>query len=156
MVYSMRNLKAQAAMEYLMTYGWAILIVVIVAAALFALGIFSPPTGSRCVGFANIGCPAEWQLDSGTDDLIVVLKNGAGQTINITTLNATIGGTTGQNTTAAGYSLGPGASTTIVFDNTFAGPGSGDSYSAQIELTYYLGSGTLDQKDTGTLSGAAL
>ena len=33
--------KAQSAMEYLMTYGWAILIVIIVAAALYALGIFT-------------------------------------------------------------------------------------------------------------------
>ena len=36
--------KGQAAMEYLMTYGWAILIVIIVAAALYALGIFNPAT----------------------------------------------------------------------------------------------------------------
>ena len=33
--------KAQSAMEYLMTYGWAILIIAIVLAALFSLGIFS-------------------------------------------------------------------------------------------------------------------
>ncbi len=33
--------KAQSAMEYLMTYGWAILIIAIVLAALFQLGIFS-------------------------------------------------------------------------------------------------------------------
>lgn len=36
-------MKAQsAAMEYLVTYVWVILIVVIVAAALFAPGIFNP------------------------------------------------------------------------------------------------------------------
>lgn len=35
-------LKAQAALEFLMTYGWAILIVVIVVGALFALGLTSP------------------------------------------------------------------------------------------------------------------
>lgn len=32
--------KAQAAMEYLMTYGWAILIVIVVVAALYAMGVF--------------------------------------------------------------------------------------------------------------------
>jgi len=37
-------LKAQSAMEYLMTYGWAILIISIVLAALFQLGVFNPMT----------------------------------------------------------------------------------------------------------------
>jgi hypothetical protein len=32
------SFKAQSAMEYLMTYGWAILIIAVVLAALFALG----------------------------------------------------------------------------------------------------------------------
>lgn len=34
--------KGQTALEYLMTYGWAILIVIIVVAALFALGLTKP------------------------------------------------------------------------------------------------------------------
>ncbi|MFP3278993.1 MAG: LamG domain-containing protein [Candidatus Micrarchaeota archaeon] len=36
--------KAQSAMEYLMTYGWAILIISVVLAALFQLGVFNPMT----------------------------------------------------------------------------------------------------------------
>ena len=34
--------RSQSAMEYLMTYGWAILVIAIVIAALFSLNIFSP------------------------------------------------------------------------------------------------------------------
>ena len=34
----------QSAMEYLMTYGWAILIIAVVLAALFELGVFNPMT----------------------------------------------------------------------------------------------------------------
>jgi len=37
-------IKAQSAMEYLMTYGWAILIIAVVLAALFQLGVFNPIT----------------------------------------------------------------------------------------------------------------
>ena len=37
-----RSLKSQSAMEYLMTYGWAILIIAIVMVAMFQLGIFNP------------------------------------------------------------------------------------------------------------------
>ncbi|MHB1830130.1 MAG: LamG domain-containing protein, partial [Candidatus Micrarchaeaceae archaeon] len=40
----LRNLKSQSAMEYLMTYGWAILIIAIVMVAMFSLGIFNPLT----------------------------------------------------------------------------------------------------------------
>ncbi|MGC8478929.1 MAG: hypothetical protein ACP5NE_03320, partial [Candidatus Micrarchaeia archaeon] len=35
------SLKAQSAMEYLMTYGWAILIIAVVLGALFQLGVFN-------------------------------------------------------------------------------------------------------------------
>ncbi len=35
-------LKAQSAMEYLMTYGWAILIIAVVLGAFFQLGVFNP------------------------------------------------------------------------------------------------------------------
>ena len=37
-----KKLKAQAAMEYLLVYAWAMLIIAIVFAALFYIGIFSP------------------------------------------------------------------------------------------------------------------
>ena len=69
--------KAQSAMEYLMTYGWAILIVIIVAAALYALGIFNPQTyvGSQATGFSNLGAPSEHQFVGSSDQFIVVLQN---------------------------------------------------------------------------------
>jgi hypothetical protein len=37
-------MKAQSAMEYLKLYGWIILIVMITAVALYALGVFNPAT----------------------------------------------------------------------------------------------------------------
>jgi hypothetical protein len=43
----MKN-KGQTAMEYLMTYGWAILIVIVVVAALFAMGVFKIGAGVKC------------------------------------------------------------------------------------------------------------
>lgn len=46
--------KAQAAMEYLMTYGWAILIIIVVVAALYAMGVFklgARVTCSPCFGY---------------------------------------------------------------------------------------------------------
>ena len=36
--------KSQSAMEYLMTYGWAILIIAVVLGAIYSLGLFNPAT----------------------------------------------------------------------------------------------------------------
>ena len=40
--------KGQTAMEYLMTYGWAILIVIVVIAALYSMGVFTVSPGVAC------------------------------------------------------------------------------------------------------------
>ena len=39
-----KHMNLQSAMEYLMTYGWAILIIAVVLGALFQLGVFNPMT----------------------------------------------------------------------------------------------------------------
>jgi hypothetical protein len=41
MVSDMRTFKIQSAMEYLMTYGWSILVIAVVLGVLFQLGVFS-------------------------------------------------------------------------------------------------------------------
>ncbi len=50
--------RAQSAMEYLMTYGWAILIIAVVLGALFALGIFNSAAflGNTCVAQPGFYC----------------------------------------------------------------------------------------------------
>ena len=39
---SHKTKRSQSALEYMMTYGWAILIIVIVAVILYSMGIFNP------------------------------------------------------------------------------------------------------------------
>lgn len=53
-----KRIRLQAAMEFLMTYGWAILIVAIVLGTIFQLGIFSAGslTGSSCVPIPGYLC----------------------------------------------------------------------------------------------------
>ncbi len=60
-----RAFRSQSAMEYLMTYGWAILIIAVVLAALFELGVFNPMT------FAPKASPGSCQ---------VIRPEGAGTT----------------------------------------------------------------------------
>ena len=50
--------KAQSAMEYLLTYGWAILIIAVVLGALFSLGLFNGnvAAGKGCVAQVGLLC----------------------------------------------------------------------------------------------------
>ena len=80
--------KAQAAMEFLMTYGWAILIVLIVLAALFYLGIFSPRSPNVCIAIAPITCP-DVKADAGLDTIALVLAASGVSTATITSYDLT-------------------------------------------------------------------
>ncbi|MGC8533630.1 MAG: hypothetical protein ACP5MV_03330 [Candidatus Parvarchaeum sp.] len=53
----LKSVKSQSALEYMMTYGWAILVIVIVAGVLYSLGIFSPSSSlsTTITGFSNPG-----------------------------------------------------------------------------------------------------
>ncbi len=53
------ELRLQSAMEYLMTYGWSILIVAVVLAVLFSLGVFNANSGggtSACIPLSGWQC----------------------------------------------------------------------------------------------------
>ena len=49
---------SQSAMEYLMTYGWAIIVILVVLAVLYTLGIFTPGAtlGNQCSGNFKFTC----------------------------------------------------------------------------------------------------
>ena len=68
--------KGQSAIEYLTTYGWAILILAIVLAAIVELGLFNPAqfTNQECVLPADFSCPY-YSLDSNGNMLLGVIQN---------------------------------------------------------------------------------
>ena len=152
--------KGQSAMEYLMTYGWAILIVIIVAAALYALGVFNPATyaGSRATGFANIGAPAtgQWKLGSTTpDNFELNLKNNLASRLNFTAVTISVGATTCTNGDFDGspfVSVGIGGTFKVEAD--CSGFTAGNTYTASVSLTYNnLDSGLTGFTETGTVTG---
>ncbi|MEM0146940.1 MAG: hypothetical protein QW091_01495 [Candidatus Micrarchaeaceae archaeon] len=77
-------MKAQSAMEYLMTYGWAILIIAVVLGALFSLGVFNAGSflGSQCLLQAGFSCPSLSMTTSGV--LTINLLQATSAPINIT------------------------------------------------------------------------
>jgi len=71
--------KGQSALEYLMTYGWALVVIVIVIAALFAFGVFNTPkqctqTGGQLLikGFDFNGDTIQLKIQNGSPDSVTV------------------------------------------------------------------------------------
>ena len=79
--------KAQAAMEFLMTYGWALLAVLVVIGALAYLGILDVETilPERCTFPVPLNCQDHVVNEN---SLQLVLLNGAGRGMNIRSIMA--------------------------------------------------------------------
>jgi hypothetical protein len=71
---AMKLKKAQSAMEYLMTYGWAILIIAVVLGALFSLGVFSGTgiLGTACIASSGYLCQNPIYLHTGGNVLVTL------------------------------------------------------------------------------------
>ena len=70
--------KSQAAMEFLMTYGWAILVVLVAIGALAYFGVLSPDRflPSKCQLPAGIAC-TDFKISTASG-VTIVLRNGLG------------------------------------------------------------------------------
>jgi hypothetical protein len=79
-------MKLQSAMEYLMTYSWAILVLSVVLGALFALGLFSPGgiVNTQCILPAGLACVNIFMISNGL--VFINLLQATTQPINITAL----------------------------------------------------------------------
>ncbi len=149
---SNKNKKAQAGLDFLMTYGWALLLIVLVVGALFALGIFNPNAflGNKAAGFAQVGVVG-YKVDS-AGVFSVKLRNQAGTQINITSMNATLGSQTLNYGTTTQIDNGKQSGTITV--GTFGSPpASGSSYSVAMQIGYTDTSTGFAYTNTGTVTG---
>jgi hypothetical protein len=76
-------MRGQASMEFLMTYGWAILVVLAAIATLAYFGVLSPDRflPQKCSMAPGIDC-AEHKITP--NSITIALRNGMGKHINIT------------------------------------------------------------------------
>ena len=105
--------KGQGAMEYLMTYGWAILVVMIVGVVLWQLGIFGGQGGSnKALGFSGgkIGA-IDATIKCTTTELNVTMTNQAGTSLSNIIVTAT--GDYDAGGAAAVVGFGAAAGTTL-------------------------------------------
>ncbi len=75
----MATFKLQSAMEYLMTYGWALLIISVVIVALVSIGIFNNPLGTTCIAAEGYTCQIG-QYSATTGNIQVTIGQDSGST----------------------------------------------------------------------------
>lgn len=152
----MKMAKGQAALEYLMTYGWALIAILIIAAVLFALGILNPETyqAGTCRGFGQIGY-FDHSADAGDNEFTIILGNGSGS--HIAANNATVYIDTdrdGSNDDSVSNSDKWGGSefyTFVLNDNDLT---EGQRYIIDVTIIYEKDDG-LEKKETAICSGIA-
>ncbi len=142
--------KGQTALEYLMTYGWAILIVIIVVSALYALGLAKPCrwVGTQITGFSGGGFQVETPKFNSAGTLVFDLKRIGSATVNATTISATKGTTT--QSTSYNQNMQTGNSTVITISNLGAAT-AGDCYALDATVNYIESTRTFTA--SGKISG---
>ena len=100
--------KAQSAMEYLMTYGWAILIIAVVLGALFSLGVFSSSSflGTACIPQSGYLCSNPVATPSG---LVVTLGQATGSSWSNVCFDFVATGTTVPTSCTSGAGVSEGS-----------------------------------------------
>jgi len=133
--------RGQVALEFLMTYGLAILVVLIAIGALSYFGILSPDRfiPRKCALEPGIGC-MDFKVDEST--VILVLRNGKGEDITINSIK--VGNCTGSSS----GTLNNGEQETYVISGCTNTPGK--KFIGDINLTFLSESG-LTHKHLGRL-----
>ena len=145
--------KSQSALEYMMTYGWAILVIVIVAAVLYSLGIFSPSSAisATVTGFSNLGSVTAQCI--GNQGLTIQLGDSVGYPIQITNISVSGNGKTVSMPEQS--NIDPSGSKVFYVSNICPSPSSRYSLSVTVSYTepgqIFPGPYT----STGTLTGSS-
>ena len=163
--FTVKSKRSQSALEYMMTYGWAILIIVIVAVILYSMGIFNP---SSSVTFTSSGFSPFTISSSLCNNLgykIAIIAGPIPNNANYITINKVfVTSATGANTTTASYTLTnpvtlkSGQSATILIPNV-ACTAAKVHYSLSAKIQYSYTASTLGLQTintTGTVAGTSI
>lgn len=106
-VNSLHSKKAQAAMEFLMTYGWALLVVLVAIGALAFFGVLNPGQflPDQCTMFSGISCTGYYANDF-TDTLTLTFQNGLGYAMTLVHVDVAVTAGTGPNTLPKSAAVG--------------------------------------------------
>ena len=140
--------KAQAAMEFLMTYGWALLVVLIAIGALAFFGVLNPSRflPNSCTLAPGFAC-TDFKADASGGNVEIVLQNGLGESLNNVRLELDKGSGAGNCATLhtfspSSYTFSDGGSTLFTLNCGLTPSLQGTKLKADLIITYTVGSGT--------------
>jgi len=142
--------RGQAAMEFLMTYGWAILVVLIAIGALAYFGVLNPSKflPESCTVGPGIGCD-DFKVET-TGAATIVLRNGLGQ--DLTGVTVVIDGNPADSGCDS-TTMADGGTITCVWDaGTLSTGTAGTSYKEDIIFSYTISGSSVSHSKTGTLT----
>jgi len=139
------NKKAQAAMEFLMTYGWAILVVLAAIGALAYFGVLSPGEflPEQCVLISGLSC-LDFTID--TDTTTIFVSNSLGTDMALTSV------TIGNCTSAFSNTIKNGDTYTITLTGCSNGA-IGNKFKEDITIAYTNQNSGFAKTATGKLTG---
>lgn len=147
--------KAQAAMEFLMTYGWAILVVLAAIGALAYFGVLNPGNmmPAKCeLSPAGLDCIEEPDANSAADTIQFTVTNSRGYNVQGFALASTTGScdaiTAGEDPLVQG-------NTTVMTLTGCDGLVANQRFKEEFSLTYTSAASGQTHSSTGTVTGKA-
>ena len=140
--------KGQAAMEFLMTYGWAILAAIIAIGVLAYFGVFSPGKYAPKAAIVNPPFYANaWNVKGGVgiSEVNLEIKNNGGEAYTVSNVVVSGCGSDGVDQTIAAGDAG--TFTASCGDLTV-----GDPFSGDITITYTKSGSLVELSSTGSIS----
>jgi len=162
--------KGQAAMEFIMTYGWAILAVLAAIGALAYFGVLNPGkyAPDKCLFKTGLSCSDFQLVQTGTNNLdpSFILQNNIGEPIVLSgpgSVTVERNGVSANCGIAAATTIGAGDSVDLGANGggasdlncpalTGVSPGVGQSAKVKINVTYVKAQGTYPQKSVGEIT----
>ena len=140
--------KGQVALEFLMTYGWAILVVLVAIGALAYFGVLSPDRflPSRCTLPAGLAC-TDFVIDSVANTITVSLRNGLGYDLSGVTIAV------GQCGESAATTLNNGELKSIVSAACAPVLVAGAKFNTPIQVKYTNVDSNIPHTINGTMTG---
>lgn len=149
--------KGQAAVEFLMTYGWAILAAVIAIGVLAYFGVFSP--GKYVTDSAIVTAPfyvnaQNIQADTGggSSGIVMELRNNGGEDLNVTSVSIDGSSPNVDCTWTGGISVTPSSAVSFTIGCPTA-LNAGGTYKGDITISYSKAGSSIDLTSTGTIAG---
>ena len=141
---------AQAALDYLVSWGWVLIVIVLVLVILFSLGIFKVPSAPTIItGFQGITMQA---AQANSTMLVVELTNNYNQFVNITGITVNVNGNNYTSDSCLNTIISDGQSTLCRVPVSIPT----HSYLSKIQISFTPYKSTTSEVSNGTVSSTLL